>query len=166
MQSQKKRKLSGQHDFCRKNFPDKTRKMHQFSNSRQICVKSVFANFKHNHGPNMLHMVHLQGIQITQAHSQLIRTFFYIIRTFLGSSRNFPDYPDTFLDHPDSFQSIQIHFLEYPGTFYIIWKHYSSSLHFLDLPETFQFICTLCILSGYFVQYPDIFQNIRKFFSK
>ena len=44
--------------FCCKNFPDKTRKLHQFSNSRHICVKSVFANFKHNHDPNMLHAVH------------------------------------------------------------------------------------------------------------
>ena len=32
--------------------------LHRFS-KRQIRVKSVFANFKHNHGPNMLHMVHL-----------------------------------------------------------------------------------------------------------
>ena len=32
--------------------------LHQFS-KRQIRVKSVFANFKHNHGPNMLHMMHL-----------------------------------------------------------------------------------------------------------
>ena len=58
-QSQKRRKLSGWQDFCRKNFPDKTRKLHHFSNSRQIRVKSVFANFKHNNGPNMLHRVHL-----------------------------------------------------------------------------------------------------------
>ena len=32
-QSKKKQKLSGQQDFCRKNFPDKARKSHQFSNS-------------------------------------------------------------------------------------------------------------------------------------
>ena len=32
---------------CCKNCPDKT---HQFSNLRQICITSVFANFKHNHG--------------------------------------------------------------------------------------------------------------------
>ena len=41
-QSQKRRKLSGWQDFCRKNFPDKTSKSRQFSNSRQICVKSFF----------------------------------------------------------------------------------------------------------------------------
>ena len=30
-----------------------------FLNSRQICVKSVFANFMHKRGPNRLHGVHL-----------------------------------------------------------------------------------------------------------
>ena len=39
-QSQKKRKLSGQQDICRLNFPDKAR---QFSNSRQMSVKGVHA---------------------------------------------------------------------------------------------------------------------------
>ena len=58
-QSQKRRKLSEWQDFCRKNFSDKIRKLHHFSNSRQLRVKSVFANFKHNNGPNMLHRVHL-----------------------------------------------------------------------------------------------------------
>ena len=43
-QSQKKRKLSGQQDFCRKNFPDKARKSRQFSNSRQMPVKGVLAS--------------------------------------------------------------------------------------------------------------------------
>ena len=42
-QSKKKRKLSGQQDFCRKNFPDKARKSRQFSNSRQMSVKGVHA---------------------------------------------------------------------------------------------------------------------------
>ena len=41
-QSYKKRKLSGQQDFCRKNFPDKAR---QFSNSRQMRIKGGFARF-------------------------------------------------------------------------------------------------------------------------
>ena len=36
------------------NFLEKTGKLYQFSNSRQIRVKSVFANFKHNNGPNRL----------------------------------------------------------------------------------------------------------------
>ena len=43
IQSQKKRKLSGQQDFCRKNFPDKARKLRQFSNSRQMPVKGGLA---------------------------------------------------------------------------------------------------------------------------
>ena len=42
-QSHKKQKLSGWQDFCRKNFPDKARKSHQFSNSRQMPVKGVLA---------------------------------------------------------------------------------------------------------------------------
>ena len=44
-----------------KTFPDIMRKLCQFSNSRQICVKSVFANFKQKqkHGPNMLYRVHI-----------------------------------------------------------------------------------------------------------
>ena len=44
-QSHKKRKLSGQQDFCRKNFPDKVRKSSQFSNSRQMRIKGGFARF-------------------------------------------------------------------------------------------------------------------------
>ena len=44
-QSQKRRKLSVKQDFCHKNFPDKTHKLHQFSNLRQICVKSMVAKF-------------------------------------------------------------------------------------------------------------------------
>ena len=43
VQSQKKRKLSGQQDICRLNFPDKARKLRQFSNSRQMSVKGVHA---------------------------------------------------------------------------------------------------------------------------
>ena len=43
IQSQKKRKLSGQQDICRLNFPDKARKSRQFSNSRQMSVKGVHA---------------------------------------------------------------------------------------------------------------------------
>ena len=58
-QSQKKQKLSGQQDFCRKNFLDKARTLHEFSDSRQICVNGVLRAFKHNNGPNMLHRVHL-----------------------------------------------------------------------------------------------------------
>ena len=46
-------------DFCRKNFPDKMHKLRQFSNLRQIRVKSVFAHFKHKHGPNVLPRVKL-----------------------------------------------------------------------------------------------------------
>ena len=42
-QSQKKRKLSGQQDICRLNFPDKARKLRKFSNSRQMSVKGVHA---------------------------------------------------------------------------------------------------------------------------
>ena len=42
-QSQKRQKLSGQQDFCRKNFPDKARKLRQFSNSQQMTVKGVLA---------------------------------------------------------------------------------------------------------------------------
>ena len=41
------------------NFLDKTRKSHQFLNSRQIRIKSVFARFKHKHSPNMFHGIHL-----------------------------------------------------------------------------------------------------------
>ena len=44
-QSQKKQKLSGQQDFCRKNFPDKARKLRKFSNLRQMRVKGVLARF-------------------------------------------------------------------------------------------------------------------------
>ena len=42
-QSQKKRKLSGQQDICRLNFPDKARKSRKFSNSRQMSEKGVHA---------------------------------------------------------------------------------------------------------------------------
>ena len=42
-QSQKKQKLSGQPDFCRKNFPDDVRKLRQFSNLRQMPGRDVFA---------------------------------------------------------------------------------------------------------------------------
>ena len=42
-QSQKKQKLSGQQDFCCKNFPDKARKSRQLSNLRQMPVKGVLA---------------------------------------------------------------------------------------------------------------------------
>ena len=45
IQSQQKRKLSGQQDFCRKNFPDKARKLRQFSNPRQMRIKGGFARF-------------------------------------------------------------------------------------------------------------------------
>ena len=44
-QSQKKQKLSGQQDFCHKNFPDKARKSRQFSNPRQMRIKGDFARF-------------------------------------------------------------------------------------------------------------------------
>ena len=44
-QSQKKQKLSGQQDFCRKNFPNKMRKLRQFSNLRQMRMKCGFARF-------------------------------------------------------------------------------------------------------------------------
>ena len=55
------------HFFLRVNRRDILQKLRQFSkglepdfsNLRQIRVKSVFANFKHNNGPNMLHRVHL-----------------------------------------------------------------------------------------------------------
>ena len=75
-QSQKKTKIFQIARFLLQKFSEKTRKLHQVSNSRQIRVKSVFANFKHNHGPNMLHMVHLKGIQITHAHFHIIWTLF------------------------------------------------------------------------------------------
>ena len=45
IQSQKKRKLSGQQDICCLNFPDKERKSRQFSNLRQMRIKSGFARF-------------------------------------------------------------------------------------------------------------------------
>ena len=44
-QSKKKRKLSGQQDFCRKKFPDKARKSRQFSNPQQMRIKGGFAIF-------------------------------------------------------------------------------------------------------------------------
>jgi len=43
VQSQKKRKISGQQDFCRKKFPEKARKSRQFLNLRQMPVKGVLA---------------------------------------------------------------------------------------------------------------------------
>ena len=141
--------------------------------------KSVFTTFKHNHGSNMLPMMHLQGIQIPQAHLQLIQAFFLhnpdifgiiqkpsrLPRYIFRSSRLFLENPDTFFDFPD--------------TFYIIWKLSSSFRHFLDHLDTFQIIRTLLRSSGNFPVHPDIlhiiwilcivlvhFQNIWKFFSQ
>ena len=155
----KKQKISGQQDFCHKNFPVKTRKLPQFSNSRQIPLKVCLQILS-------ITMVQICSIWCIYKRSRSPRHIFRLSGLFL-------DYPDTFSrlsghfqDHPETFHIIQIHFLDYPYTLCIIWKLFSSSGHFLHRPETFQFIWTLCILSGYFVQYLDIFQNIRKFFSQ
>ena len=59
------------HFFLRVNRRDILQKVRQFfkrlepdfSNSRQIRVKSVFANFKHKYGPNMFHRVHFRDAQ-------------------------------------------------------------------------------------------------------
>ena len=140
--------------------------MHQFSNSRQICVKSVFANFKHNHGPNMLHMVHLQGIQITQAHSQLIRTFFLhnpdifrIIQKLSRLSRSFFRSSRLFLEYPDTFFRLSGHFLHHLETFQFILTLFRSSGNFPVHPDTLHIIWIFCIVSGHF-------PNIQKFFSQ
>ena len=77
-QSQKKTKIFQIARFLLQKFSEKTRKFHQVSNLRQIRVKSVFANFKHNHGPNMLY--------------KRSRSPRHIFR----SSRLFLDYLDTF----------------------------------------------------------------------
>ena len=45
LQSQKKQKLSGQQDFFCKNFPDKGRRSHQFSNVRQMRGEGVLTRF-------------------------------------------------------------------------------------------------------------------------
>ena len=79
---------------CRKNCPDKT---DQFSNLRQICIKSVFANFKHNHG------VQIYSIWCINKRSRSPRHIFRSSRlsleypdTFFTSSGNFPVHPYTF----------------------------------------------------------------------
>ena len=123
-QSHKKQKLSGQQDFCRKNFPDKSR---QFSNPRQMRIKGGFARF----WIIQLHFLDdLDTFQIVRKLSrssgnfpdhtdivldhpnslQIIQTHFQIIPTPFGSSGNFPDQPGTFLDHLDAFQNIWLHF--------------------------------------------------------
>ena len=118
--SKKKRKLSGQQDFCRKIFPDKARKSRQFSNPRQMGIKGGFAIF----WIIQLHFLDdLDTFQIVLKLSISSGNFpdhtdtvldhpnsLQIIRTPLGSSRNFPDHPGTFLDHPDCFQIIWTHF--------------------------------------------------------
>ena len=77
-QSHKKQKLSGQQDFCRKNFPDKTRKSCKFSNSRQMRVKGVqdFA---------LKHFIDYFNLIYAKLNTALFRL-----------SGNFPDHPDTF----------------------------------------------------------------------
>ena len=92
-QSHKKQKLSGQQDFCCKNFPDKARKSRQFSNSRQMRIKGGFARF-----------------WIIQLHFLDDLDTFQIIRKLSRSSGNFPDHTDTVLDHPNSLQIIRTHF--------------------------------------------------------
>ena len=140
--SHKKRKLSGQQDFCCKNFPDKARKSRQFSNPQQMRIKGGFARF----WIIQLHFLDdLDTFQIVQKLSrlsgnfpdytdivldhpnslQIIRTHFQIIRTPLGSSGNFPDHPGTFLDHPDAFQIIwNGNFPDHPHSFQIIRTHF------------------------------------------
>ena len=92
-QSHKKRKLSGQQDFCRKNFPDKARKSRQFSNPQQMRIKGGYAKFW------IIQLHFLDDLESLQ-----------IVRKLSRSSGNFPDHTDTVLDHPNSLQIIWTHF--------------------------------------------------------
>ena len=139
-QSQKKQKLSGQQDFCRKNFPDKALKLHKFSNLRQkrvkVCLQDLSIIMVHT--PYMHHGVYLKGKLCALKHFidffnwiyTKLKPFldqqetFQTIKTFFRSSENFPYHPDTFfrlfghcLDYPETFQINRTHFLDYPDTF-------------------------------------------------
>ena len=138
LQSHKKRKLSGQQDFCRKNFPDKARKSRQFSNSRQMRIKGGFARFC--------------ASAWSKYAPQAVLTIDVPNLGHLGSSGNFPDHPSTFLDHPDSFQIIWTHFRDYPDTVQIVWKLSRSFTLFSDYPDT------LSTFTGHFQDHPETFK--------
>ena len=144
VQSHKKQKLSGQQDFCRKNFPDKARKAHQFSNSRQMRIKGGFARFC--------------ASAWSKYAPQAVLTIDVPNLGHLGSSGNFPDHPSTFLDHPDSFQIIWTHFRDYPDTVQIVRKLSRSFTLFSDYPDTFS------RLTGHFQDHPETFKIIQTHF--
>ena len=72
-QSQKRRKLSGQQDFCRKNFLDKARKSRQFSNLRQMRIKG---GFDHPNSFQIIWTHYMDTFRIIQKLSRLSRHTF------------------------------------------------------------------------------------------
>ena len=127
LQSHKQQKLSGQRDFCRKNFPDETRKSRQFSNLQQISVKSVFANLR------------------------IIWKLSRLSRHISRSSRLFSEYPDTFLviwklsssfqhflDHIWTLSRSSGNFLVHLDTLHVTWIFCIVSGPFPNYPEILQ----------------------------
>ena len=97
IQSHKKRKLSGQQDFCRKNFLDKVGKLCQFSNPRQMRIKGGFARFW------IIQLHFLDDLDTFQIVWKLSRSYRHSFR----SSKLSLDYPDTFPNYPDTFRIVR-----------------------------------------------------------